>query len=411
MAFKPQQFRQAVDFDQNEVINIVLFRSAGPPPFPSGKTTYQNGQLYHDTTLNLPMVFNGTTWVPWGYSEAGDGLEIDPNISTRTFNVLTDDVTITINNNNEVIIKDQGVSTAKIKDDNVTTVKVKDKNITLVKIQDLNAMRVIGSIGGGTPEQIVILDEDDFASDSATALATQQSIKAFIMAKVAGIGRLVGGFAAGTATQFPQDTPSTDAGDTWFVTSAGTVQGMVLNIGDTITANKANASPTNPNDWFAMETNRDQATTTVLGVIRLAAAADVSPTVMVENTKAITPAILETIQATNTKRGIQRNATAAEVAAGTAANLTVTPITLKARLDEVMGAFVATIGNASATDFVITHTMNTKNVLINVFETATGAEVGVHKERTSATSVTIAFGANSVPTANQYTVVISKGTK
>jgi hypothetical protein len=43
-------------------------------------------------------------------------------------------------------------------------------------------MTVIGNVSGGetTPSEVTILDEDNMASDSATSLATQQSIKAYV---------------------------------------------------------------------------------------------------------------------------------------------------------------------------------------------------------------------------------------
>jgi len=48
-------------------------------------------------------------------------------------------------------------------------------------------MKVLGNVSGGAaaPAEVAILDEDDMASDSATALATQQSIKAYVDGEIA----------------------------------------------------------------------------------------------------------------------------------------------------------------------------------------------------------------------------------
>ena len=64
----------------------------------------------------------------------------------------------------------------------VTSSTVADNSITFAKIQDIATMKVIGrtATGTGDPSEISILDEDDMASDSAVALATQQSIKAYV---------------------------------------------------------------------------------------------------------------------------------------------------------------------------------------------------------------------------------------
>ena len=60
-----------------------------------------------------------------------------------------------------------------------------DGSVTLAKLANINATtnaKVVGrkTASDGVPELIDILDEDDLTSDSATALATQQSIKAYI---------------------------------------------------------------------------------------------------------------------------------------------------------------------------------------------------------------------------------------
>ena len=61
---------------------------------------------------------------------------------------------------------------------------VADNSITFAKIQDIATMKVIGrtASGSGDSSEISILDEDTMSSNSATALATQQSIKAYVLA-------------------------------------------------------------------------------------------------------------------------------------------------------------------------------------------------------------------------------------
>ena len=86
-----------------------------------------------------------------------------------------------------IIVKDGGVTTAKLNDAAVTTAKILDANVTKAKIENLSDYTVLGNVSGGAaaPAEVSILDEDDMASDSDTAIATQQSIKAYVDARAA----------------------------------------------------------------------------------------------------------------------------------------------------------------------------------------------------------------------------------
>jgi hypothetical protein len=54
--------------------------------------------------------------------------------------------------------------------------------VTKAKIENVADMKVLGNTSGSSaaPQEVSILDEDDMSSDSSTALATQQSIKAYV---------------------------------------------------------------------------------------------------------------------------------------------------------------------------------------------------------------------------------------
>lgn len=57
-----------------------------------------------------------------------------------------------------------------------------DHSLTLAKLQEVSNLKVLGNTSGsaGDVAQVSILDQDALSSDSATALATQQSIKAYV---------------------------------------------------------------------------------------------------------------------------------------------------------------------------------------------------------------------------------------
>jgi hypothetical protein len=81
-----------------------------------------------------------------------------------------------------IVVKDGGVTTAKLNDSAVTTAKIADANVTKAKIENLSDYTVLGNVSGSAaaPAEVSILDEDDMSSDSAAAVATQQSIKAYV---------------------------------------------------------------------------------------------------------------------------------------------------------------------------------------------------------------------------------------
>ena len=94
----------------------------------------------------------------------------------------TDSASTTVNTSGQIVVADSGVSTAKIAADAVTTAKILDANVTKAKIEDVADYKVLGNVSGGSaaPAEVAILDEDNMSSDSATSLATQQSIKAYV---------------------------------------------------------------------------------------------------------------------------------------------------------------------------------------------------------------------------------------
>ena len=95
------------------------------------------------------------------------------------------------------------------------TLSIADNGVTFAKMQDINTAKVIGrtTAGSGDPEEVSILDEDAMTSDSATSLATQQSIKAYVDS-VAGSGSLSvsnwteGTMTSGTEVQAPDNDKS-----------------------------------------------------------------------------------------------------------------------------------------------------------------------------------------------------------
>jgi hypothetical protein len=80
-------------------------------------------------------------------------------------------------NSNALRLKDSGITTAKIADSSSKTT-----GVTFAKMQHISTAKILGRISaseGDVEEAFDFKDEDDMSSNSATALASQQSIKAY----------------------------------------------------------------------------------------------------------------------------------------------------------------------------------------------------------------------------------------
>ena len=89
-----------------------------------------------------------------------------------TFNDPVDEATLELYTDGKLRIKASGVGTTQ----SATS------SVTKAKIENVANMKVLGNTSGSATalQEVNILDEDDMSSDSSTALATQQSIKAYV---------------------------------------------------------------------------------------------------------------------------------------------------------------------------------------------------------------------------------------
>jgi hypothetical protein len=128
----------------------------------------------------MPIINKGTAF---SNGEQLTADKINNLLDLATFNQsATDSVSTTVNSASQIVVADSGITTAKLAADAVETAKIKDANVTKAKIEDVADYKVLGNVSGAAaaPAEVAILDEDDMVSNSATALATQQSIKTYV---------------------------------------------------------------------------------------------------------------------------------------------------------------------------------------------------------------------------------------
>lgn len=117
-----------------------------------------------------------------------------------------------------------------------------------------------------------------------------------------------------------------------------------------------------------------------------------------------TPFASATPDATETTAGKAELATQAEVDAGTDDQRIVTPLKL-ANWSGRIRKFASTIGDGTATSYVVTHNLNTFDVQVEVFRNSGNRDsVIVDVERTSVNAVTITFAA--APASNAFRALV-----
>jgi hypothetical protein len=398
-----KKFLTNLDLVKNQIVNVAVHNLASAPSSPVV------GQIYYNTTDARMYFWDGTEWVDMSGDIrdviGGSGLTASTTNDVITLDVNVDNATIEINADT-LRVKDLGISTAKIADSAVTTIKINANAVTLGKIQQIAALRVLGNLGGALADVAEVTVITDMANASSTTLATSSAIKSYIDGQVGELGNLEGGWDASSGS-FPVGSApvaGTKKGDYWYVTTAGTTGGIVFNVGDVIIANKNAASTSSAADWIALEVNRGQASTTVLGLVTLATDAEVQTGT--DSSKVVTPSSLSARTATETRTGIAEIATQAEVTAGTDDNRFITPLKLVTHLQGYVGGYAANIGDGTATSYTVTHALNSSDVVVSIYDNATKEEVFTDVAITSASVVTVSFAI--APTSNAYRVVIKK---
>jgi len=340
-------FLTNIDLNRNQIINVVIHNSPTPP-------TGVEGQLYFNTTTGNKRIYyhNGIEWIDISGDItsviAGAGLTGGGASGEVTLDVNVDNATIEINNDT-LRIKDLGVTAAKLGADAVTTVKILNNNVTLAKIAQIGSLTVLGNLGGSTANVQEIAVVTDLGSATSTSLATSLSIKQYIDNTVGGLGNLEGGWSAASGA-FP-----------------------------------VGSSP-------------------VLGLVILATQTEVNDGT--DANKVVTPATLSGRTATETRTGIAEIATQTEVNTGTDDTRIVTPLKLKTFFDNSVGGYAANVGNGTNTSYALTHNLNTRDVIVSVYDNTTYEEVVTDVVLTSTTVVTVSF--NVAPATNAYRVVIKK---
>lgn len=252
----------------------------------------------------------------------------------------------------------RAVTTAHIRDNAVSTEKIADNAVIFDKIHE--------------DAVLTTLFED---VDNIT-FATTKAIVDYVTDVVSGIGNLIGGWDASSGS-FPTAPDGTQKGDYWFVTTPGTTSDIEFTVGSTIIAKIDDA--TSAEQFIMLISKTGAATDTKLGLVRYATQAEVDNHLV--DDKVVAPINLQS-------------------------QLTVEGTTVKMEFGkDIKRRYSVDIGNGTATDIAVNHGFDTYDVNVEIFDKLTNKSVLVDVTRTNLNSVTIGFAVPPQENSHRVTVI------
>lgn len=328
------------------------------------------GRTYFNTATNRLRTYNGTTWTE--YDSGGNATSLTQTAASARAGTL----------------KVSGGADRTVADSSLTsTILMVDANGVLVAAvagtnyltaDSTNTLTGKGFDANGTGNSITNIEYADLAttaqntsttlaSASNTQIPSALAVKTYVDNAVVGLYDDRGNYDASVNT-FPASGGSGASGavakgDIWRISVAGTLGTENVQVGDTVRALQDAPGQTAAN-WAIMQTNSDQATTTLVG--------------------------------------LSRYATNAEANAKTVTNAAITP----SNLTDYTRKVSANIGDGSAISFTITHNLNTRDITWTVWDTSTN-DARYPNVNAATVNTVVVSGYVSAPATNAYRIVIT----
>ena len=341
-------------------------------------TSVTGGSAPTDTTYTLPVTAAGSNAVTASLTDSNSAVT-----STLSFAGVSNETTVTsVVGNNQLI-------TIGLPDD-VTI----GNDLTVTADMSAVQATLTGNLTGTTATftgQVTI-------PQTPTAAASAAS-KNYVDTTFAGSGALIfqGGYNA--ATNFPDLDVSPSAsikqGWTYAVTAAGNFFTEAVEDGDLLIAESD--APTALSDWTVVQNNIGLATNTVTGISKFVVANGFASG-MTDGEPAIPAQTAFTTEGSaSSVPVITTNAFGAVTAiTDTSIAIATSQVTgFDAAVDTLIEAtqFKASVGNGSATSYVVNHALNTRDVIVQIYDNTTYETVQCKVVRTDVNNVTISTAA------------------
>jgi hypothetical protein len=398
--------------------------SANTAPVTSGSLNLVTGAGVASYVTGLGLVYSVSGANSTFISTSNTGTDADPIITSSLSATGTPDATKYLRGDNtwsaisgiySFNISDGTTSTQILNADTVTisgtanevTVAQAGGTVTIGLPNDVNVAGVLTVAGTGQSSfggQVTIPATPVASTDAAS--------KSYVDNSLTGALIFQGGYDAATNTPNLDNPPTgtINKGFMWTVTADGTFFTEQVRVGDSLIA-KVN-SPTTLADWTTVQGNTDLATLTTVGLGNVNAGSGVdvtysNGTATVANTdKGSSQSIFKNIAVLGQSTVVaDNNDDTLTLVAGNAieitTNATTDAITIASTYTPPVISYATTI-SATAT---ITHSLNTKDVMVQLYDTVTFDTVYADVTRPTVDTVTVTFA--SAPT-NPIRVLVQK---
>jgi len=424
------QFLNNLDLNDNQLLNAKVQVASSAP-------TAAKGQIYLDSTTNVNTLkyHDGSGWIGLKQLNLNNSGFINlTNLSATGSNVIslqaslnatgTPDITKFLRGDNTwSLISD--IYSFFVSDGTTSSEVLNEQTVTFSgTANEVNVSQAGRTVTIGLPDDVSLIGELTVLGTGQSSFAGQVTIpttpvastdaasKAYVDAAVAGGLVYQGGYNAATNTP-NLDSPPTGTikkGFMWTVTADGTFFTEQLRIGDSVIAEVD--SPTTLADWTTVQGNVDLATLTTVGIGNVNAGDGVgvaysNGTATVTNTdKGSSQNIFKNIAVSGQSTVVaESNDDTLTLVAGNAIAITTNAssdtITIASTYTPPTTSYAVTI-SATAT---ITHSLNTKDVIVQLYDTVTSDTVYADITRATVDTVTVTFA--STP-SNPIRVLVQK---
>lgn len=389
-------YLSSIDLNKNELQNAKIHVLATAPSNP------QEGQIYYNSTDNKLYFYDGTSFVDASgdiksvVTSTSTTLQItdsngpNPSIATVTAAVTNGGTGLATGDQIYDFVTDSATAIATL---NAITNDVTIGDATDVTVTTSGNLEVTGDLTvNGTTTTVnsntVTVDDPVFTLGGDTAPASDDNKDRGIEFRYHdGSSALLGFFGFDDSTgDFTFLTSATNTSEV-FSGTKGNLDINNISLSGSITSIDG-AAPTDGQILIGNSSNNDMQ----LATITAGEGIDI--------TNAAGTITIDTEDSSTTNKGVVQLATAAEALAGTDTLKVVTPAGLAAR------SFSVSIGDGSATSITVTHNLNSRDVIIQLYDNSSYDTVFADVVRTTVDTATISFAA--APASGDIRVLVTK---
>lgn len=267
-----KKFLTHIDLSKNELQNAVIQPLASAPSAPN------EGQVYYNTTDDTVYVWANGAWLDLGV-QGGSGAVDSVNGQTGVVVLDPDDLDDTATTNKFTTAGD------------ISKLAGIETGADVTDATNVAAAGAVMESDTSTASMSFVIDEDNMASNSATKVPTQQSVKAYADSLLGAADAIT--FKGVVDASTNPNYPAAVTGDFYKISVAGKIggaSGIDVQVGDAILATADNAGGTQAavgTSWTVLQSNVDQATDATLGLVELATLAETEA--RTDTVRAVTP--------------------------------------------------------------------------------------------------------------------------